>query len=251
MCGRFTSLTPPEDVALVFGAQMTEDVRHESFTTDYNVAPSKKILVVAHSPVAGRQMGRMRWGLVPSWTKELRGTGHVNARSETVAEKPSFRDSFRKRRCVIPMDGYYEWRTIPPHGLGEEPTESHDARIAKRAVYVTRRDKKLMAVAGLWASWTPRDIESPVRSESLVTCCVITTAANELLASVHDRMPVILEEEDWSRWLGETPEGDESGDLSGILQMARESAELEFVDVGSQVNSVRNNGPELISPRSR
>lgn len=226
MCGRFTSLTPPEELAAMFAAELASP--GEEFRANYNVAPSTQILVVARGGNGERRLGRMTWGLVPSWTKERRGSGHINARAETVAEKPSFRSSFRSRRCLVPMDGYYEWRTVAAEG-------------PKRAVYVTRTDGRPMAVAGLWSTWNV-----PGADDVLRTCCVITTAANAALARVHDRMPAVVEPEDWSDWLGES-QGDERSALD-VLVPAREDV-LMMIDVGSEVNSVRNNGPHLIVAR--
>lgn len=207
------------------------------FRANYNVAPSTQILVVARAGDGGRRLGRMTWGLVPSWTKERRGSGHINARAETVSEKPSFRSSFRTKRCLVPMDGYFEWRTVP--------TAGSSLTGPKRAVYVTRTDGRPMAVAGLWATW-----RSPGSDEVLRSCCVITTAANAALARVHDRMPAVVEPEDWSDWLGESS-NDEAESRRRALDVLVPSEEgvLTMIEVGSEVNSVRNNGPQLIVAR--
>lgn len=233
MCGRFTSLTPPEELAAMFVAELSTP--GDEFRANYNVAPSTQILVVARGGDGGRRIGRMTWGLVPSWTKERRGSGHINARAETVAEKPSFRSSFRTKRCLIPMDGYYEWRTVP--------TEGTSLTGPKRAVYVTRTDGRPMAVAGLWATW-----KVPESDEILRTCCVITTAANASLARVHDRMPAVVEPEEWPDWLGESSDADVDERVLDVLVPAAEDV-LTMIDVGSEVNSVRNNGPHLIVAR--
>lgn len=207
-----------------------------NFRPNFNVAPSMSILVVASGSDGYRKLGRMTWGLVPSWAKERRGSGHVNARSETIAEKPSFRPSIRHKRCLIPMDGYYEWRTV-----GDSLQAS--TKQPKRAVYVTRADGKPLATAGLWSTWRPSPDEPAIR-----TCCVITTAANSSLATVHDRMPVVLEQQDWSVWLGdERQEGDGGVEEALALLIPAEDAVLTMINVGPLVNSVRNNGPELIA----
>lgn len=206
------------------------------FRANFNVAPSMSIYVVASTSDGQRKLGRMTWGLVPSWAKERRGSGHVNARSETIAEKPSFRPSIAHKRCLIPMDGYYEWRTV-----GVSPQSS--SKVPKRAVYVTRADRRPLATAGLWSTWRPTPDSSPIR-----TCCVITTAANSTLATVHDRMPVVLEPEDWSVWLGEESSSADGGVAAALaLLIPTDDAVLTMIDVGSLVNSVRNNGPELIA----
>lgn len=256
MCGRFTSLTPPEELAEIFDCTVVDELRTEDFVPNFNVAPSTRIFAIASSATLGRTLGRLRWGLVPHWAKEPHGTGQINARSETIAEKPTFRDSFRKRRCIIPMTGYYEWRTV---GVPESPSKSNGNRgQAKRAVYVTRGDGRPLAVAGLWSIWSdsrPAEMSSYSQgrgtadtSDRLRTCCVITRAANDALSSVHDRMPVVLREEDWSAWLGEseTP----IDELHMILAADPNRIEMKFVDVGPLVNSVRHNGPELIVPIS-
>lgn len=254
MCGRFTSLTPPETLADMFDCGIIEEIRGEEFRPNFNVAPSTRIFAVASSAAQGRMLGRLRWGLVPHWAKTS-GSGQINARSETISEKPTFRDSFRKRRCIIPMTGYYEWRTV---GITDQPAGERTGRgPAKRAVYVTRSDGRPMAVAGLWSIWSDRSTtstrEGPSANENhegaahLRTCCVVTRDANEMLASVHDRMPVVLEEKDWPIWLGETTDIDES-ELLALLRSDSDTMSLGFVDVGSLVNNVRNNGPELIVP---
>jgi putative SOS response-associated peptidase YedK len=182
----------------------------------------------------------MTWGLVPSWAKERRGSGHVNARAETVAEKPSFRPSIAHKRCLIPMDGYYEWRTVEDANAPLAPS----GKTPKRAVYVTRTDGRPMAVAGLWSTW-----RSPDNGPTIRTCCVITTSANEKLAGVHDRMPVVVESNDWSVWLGDDPVvGDDSLGPALDLLIPAENMTLTMIDVGPLVNSVRNNGIDLIQP---
>jgi putative SOS response-associated peptidase YedK len=261
MCGRFSSLTPPGVLARIFDAEVTPEIDGEEFHPNYNVAPSTRIFVIASSPSNGRRLGRMQWGLVPHWAKPPFGTGQINARSETIGEKPTFRDSYRKRRCVIPMTGYYEWRTV----RGVEVLDSRPVldpragakREEKRAVYVTRRDGQPLAVAGLWSIWTSnhdladdrtgRDVAHREGELQRRTCCVVTRDANTTLATVHDRMPVVLEKEQWPVWLGENGPSDES-DLQELLGSDPDSIDLSFVDVSTLVNSVRNNGPELIVP---
>ena len=244
MCGRFTSLTPPGALAEMFECEVTSEVETEEFHPNYNVAPSTRILVIASSRSHGRRLGRMQWGLVPHWAKVPIGTGQINARSETLDQKPTFRDSYRKWRCIIPMTGYYEWRTI--HGDEVIGSGRDDAKKPKQAVYVTRADGQPLAVAGLWSIWTNPDSTLREREGQRRTCCVVTRNANSLLASVHDRMPVVLEKEDWPLWLGEDTSA-AGVDLQALLESDSESIDLRFADVGSLVNSVRNTGPELIA----
>lgn len=251
VCGRFTSLTPPEQLAEMFDAELSESIDRDRFGPNYNVAPSTRIFVVAHSPSRGRTLGQLRWGLIPEWAKELRGTGQINARSETVSVKPTFRNSFRKRRCIIPMSGYYEWRTVSSESMSVPVSHGSPKRAPKRAVYVTRRDGRPLAVAGLWSSWADRARSEEHPASTLKTCCVMTAQAVGALATVHDRMPVILDEDQWPIWLGESEDStDTLEQVQQILSVPQHADGLDVVDVGPLVNSNRNNGPELIIPVS-
>lgn len=202
-----------------------------AFTPHHNVAPTTRILAVAVDRERRRRLGRFQWGLVPSWAKDPSGSARlVNARSETVFEKPSFRHLVPSRRCIVPMDGFYEWRTVY-----EAP---RPAKAPKEPVYITRRDGQPLAVAGLWSSWRADD-----RSPWLHTCCVLTTDANDLIAPVHDRMPVILEPSDWSAWLD--PSLSDRTELTALMIPAA----VETIDlraVSTRVNSVRNNDASLL-----
>ncbi|MEY4362032.1 MAG: hypothetical protein RL391_1338 [Actinomycetota bacterium] len=233
VCGRFTSITPPEVLAQIFDA-VAEPTERE-FQANFNVAPTTKILAVANDTSNQRRLGRFSWGLVPGWAKDSTGAARlINARSETVFEKPSFRPSIPGRRCLIPMDGFFEWRTVY--------SEARSAKAQKEPVYVTRQDGNPLAVAGLWATWTTP--EGP----SLRTCCVITTAANSTMSSIHDRMPVIVEADDWDDWLDRGLS--DRARLDEIMVPAHESI-LDVIDVSTRVNSIRNNAPDLIDPIER
>jgi putative SOS response-associated peptidase YedK len=235
VCGRFTSLTPPDVVANLFGAQPPNPSLFDDFTPNYNVPPTTRIMAIARDGQGDTRLGRFQWGLVPSWAKDSSGAARlINARSETVLEKPSFRQSVPSKRCIIPMDGFYEWRTVDV-----EP------RSPKRPVYVTRRDGQLLAVAGLWATW--KDPRLGPEAPALHTCCIITTAANETMAPIHDRMPVILEPDDWSRWLAVGQGGTPIDDIVSLMVPADESV-ISPRDVGTAVNSVRNKDASLIEP---
>lgn len=233
MCGRFTSVTPPDVLAEIFGA--SAEASDTPFAPNYNVAPTTRILAVAHDSANQRRLGRFSWGLVPGWAKDRSAAARlINARSETVFEKPSFRPSIPGRRCLIPMDGFYEWRTVYPG--------SRAAKAPKEPVYVTRSDGNPLAIAGLWATWKGDD------GSTLRTCCVITTAANGVMSPIHDRMPVIVEPDDWSDWLDRDLSNRDR--LGEIMVPAAESV-LTVVDVSTRVNSIRNNSPDLIEPIER
>ena len=233
MCGRFTSITPPEVLAEIFGAGA--ESTDPPFVANYNVAPTTRVLAIAHDSANQRRLGRFSWGLVPGWAKDRTGAARlINARSETVFEKPSFRPSIPGRRCLIPMDGFYEWRTVY--------TRERAAKAPKEPVYVTRVDGRPLAVAGLWATWKADD------GSTLRSCCVITTAANGVMSPIHDRMPVIVESEDWGDWLDR--DLSDRDRLSEIMVSAAESI-LTVVDVSTRVNSIRNNSADLIEPIER
>jgi putative SOS response-associated peptidase YedK len=228
MCGRFVSVTPMADVAAEFAAEPTAD-EHDP---DYNVTPRRRIYVVRDHPddtgAVVRELARLRWGLIPSWSKDpVIGDRLINARAETVAEKPSFRSAFKKRRCIIPADGFYEWQALP-------------GRKAKQPMYLHRADGRQLAFAGLYEHW--RDPAEPAAPD-IETCTIITTAANALVAPIHDRMPVILEPGAWDAWLDPTIDDREL--LDALLVPAADEV-LDAYPVGRDVNSPRNNGPVLI-----
>lgn len=222
VCGRFVQSQSPDAYAAYFGA---DEVRTEALVPSYNVAPTDPVYAIAeHEGV--RLLGTFRWGLLPFWAKDRKmAARNINARAETVAEKPSFRESFAKRRCIIPADGFYEWQ---PRPKGKLPH------------YIHRSDDEPLALAGLWASW--RDPES---GERIRTCTIITSAADDLVADVHDRMPVALPPEAWADWL-DSGERDVS-DLRTLLT-GHPAVALAMHPVSTLVNKVQNNVPELIVP---
>ena len=239
VCGRFTSLTPPDELAAIFATAEPSPSLFDEFRPNYNVAPTTRVAAVANDSEGHRRLGRFQWGLVPHWSKDPSGSARlINARSETVFEKPSFRSSASSRRCIVPMDGFYEWRTVY-----DSP---RPAKSPKEPVYVTRSDGRPLAVAGLWASW--RDPAAGEDAPWLHTCCIVTTSANDTLAPVHDRMPVILEPADWSTWLDVSHS---NRDELSALMMPAERGVVRVIDVAPIVNSIRNNGPELIVPITR
>ena len=219
MCGRFASFTPPALMRDMFRAANPL----VNLAPRYNIAPTQDILALRLDPAGGgRWLGLLRWGLIPFWSKDpAPGTGLINARAETLAEKPSFRDAFRRRRCLIPADAFYEWKQ------GGKPKQPYAIR---------RRDGGVMAFAGLWDRWQPA-AGRPVES-----CAIVTTRANGVLAPLHDRMPVIIDPDDFALWLGE----DDAGRLGGLLAPAGETV-LEAYPVGPAVNSPRNEGSALLA----
>ncbi len=229
MCGRYVLATPVEELAAYFSAQVPPSMA-DGFHPSWNIPPTSNIVAVTADPDGQRSLNRFRWGLVPSWAKDLSfGAKTINARAETVATKPSFRSAFRSQRCIIPADGYYEWKTT----AGE----------VKQPYYFTRRDGSPLAFAGLWERYQFHH-EADGQPRSLVTCAIITTAASSDVEAIHNRMPAILTGGDlWGRWLDGA-----LGDREELLAMCRPAPPGTLVTkrVASLVNSVRNNGPELI-----
>ena len=221
MCGRFT-LTESGQVLM---EELGLISIPEDFRPRYNVAPGQLILA-ARDGDEGRKGAMLKWGLVPSWAKDPAiGNKMINARSESVGERPSFRRAFDRRRCIIPADGFYEWR-----------------KEGKRKIPVRfrLRDGRPFAFAGLWEAWRPQQGDG----ETLYTCTILTTAANELVRPVHDRMPVILSQELLDLWLDRDVPGE------GVASLLRPypAEEMEAYEVSTRVNSVANDDPECIRP---
>lgn len=239
MCGRYTSTSSVEQLAQVFEV---EEVRTDPLPPRYNVAPSLDVYAVAlrHRWVGPhdhadkgphRALGTFRWGLVPSWAKDPAiGNRMINARAESIATRPAYRGALARRRCLIPADAFYEWqhRARP------------DGRPAGKLPYaIRRRDGAPMALAGLWEVW--RNPEDP-DAEPLQSCAIVTTAANELMAPIHDRMPVVLGPEDWDTWLD--PETDPARAQQLLVPAPPEW--FEAYPVASKVNNVANDAPDLL-----
>jgi len=221
MCGRFTQQRPTAELAELFEAEPLVD----DPGGHYNLAPTDPAAVVVERGDR-RAITTYAWGLLPFWEKDPRTAARrINARAETVATSPTFGQSFRKRRCIVPADGFYEWQ--------------RDGT-ARRPFYVRRRDGAPMALAGLWAGW--RD---PLTDASRRTFTIVTTTPNEPIARLHDRMPVILDPAAWALWLD--PELTDVGELHGLLRAAPGDP-LEIIAVRPLVNNVRNDGPDLILP---
>ncbi|HYU39900.1 MAG TPA: SOS response-associated peptidase [Acidimicrobiia bacterium] len=226
MCGRFVQVSSPDLLVERFGVDEVATPRHEP---SYNVAPRATVYAVRDRVVEDtrrRYLSELRWGLVPSWAKDPRsGDRMINARAESLADKPAYQRAFQKHRCLLPADGFYEWQ---PRGRRKQP------------MFIHRRDGEPMAFAGLWAAW--RDANDP-DSEWLRTCAIVTTNANDTLAPLHDRMPVVLEARDWQRWLDPAVEDDDA--LGSMLVPAADDLLVAY-PVGTAVNSADNDGPELV-----
>jgi putative SOS response-associated peptidase YedK len=223
MCGRFTNRAKPEQIKTEFKVgRLNPDIYKER----YNIAPAQLIDVVAVQSDE-RELSQFKWGLVPSWAKDSDiGNRMINARAETLAEKPSFRDAFKKRRCIIPASGFYEWRK---KGSG-----------AKQPFYFYLREKEVFGFAGLWEEWIDKE-----SGDVLETCTIITTEANGVLKPVHDRMPVILKADDYSRWLD--PKENNTDRLQKLL-VPYPADEMDSHAVSTSVNIPEADSAELIKP---
>lgn len=246
VCGRYASSLDPEDIVEEFEIHTALPPRLEP---DYNVAPTKEVYAVVERPPRResddgpvlppeRQLRVVTWGLVPSWAKDPKiGSRMINARMETVADKPAYRRAFERRRAILPADGYYEWYET------EERTKAGKPR--KQPFFIRPRDKSLLAMAGLYELWrdpTKTD-DDPTRWRW--TCTVITTDAEDDLGRIHDRMPLMLTPDRYDAWLD--PENRDREGLLGLLQPAAPGL-LEAFPVSTLVSNVANNGPELIEP---
>jgi putative SOS response-associated peptidase YedK len=247
MCGRFAVTTDP---ALL--AQKIKAIDEATGTApgagapNYNVAPTATIatVVTRHTEPDDdptRRVRFMRWGLIPPWAKagsdgapETKGPMLINARADKVTTSPAFRSSAKSKRCLIPMDGYYEWRVNPDAGAGKKSR--------KTPFFMYREDGEPLLMAGLWSVWKPRG--QPVKEgPPLLSCTIITTDAPGRLGEIHDRMPLVVPERDWDRWLDPDAPVDEE-----LLTRPPDVQGIRMREVSTLVNNVRNNGPELIAP---
>lgn len=219
MCGRFTMTHPNDAMAALFGASLGNDL---PATPRYNICPTEDVAVVAADETGGRRLRAMRWGFVPHWYKAMNdGPLILNARADTIATKPAFRDAVRARRCILPASGFYEW-SAGPEG-------------ARLPWYITRTDGAPLAFAAIWQPWERE-------GTALATCAIVTTEAGPGMAAIHHREPVVLEERDWPLWLGEAGHG------AAVLMKPTAEGVLSAHRVGTAVNSNRATGPELIEP---
>ncbi|WP_309647568.1 SOS response-associated peptidase [Nocardioides sp.] len=242
MCGRYASSRRPEDLVEEF--EIAQSRVDTPLAPDFNVAPTKEVYAVLERPPSKqseeppeRQLRVLRWGLVPSWAKDPSiGNKMINARMETVAEKPAYKRAFAKRRCLLPADGYFEW--YPTSQL----TKAGKPR--KQPFFIRPQDHATLAMAGLYEIWRDptRADDDPERFRW--TCTVLTTQAEDAVGHIHDRMPLMVEPDRWSAWLDPTAP---QGSLLDLLVPAA-PGNLEAYPVSTLVSNVRNNGPELIEP---
>jgi putative SOS response-associated peptidase YedK len=222
MCGRYRRTTREEELARRWNIPIPVQ---RDLPISWNVAPSEEVLAIRLKRDSKEQsFDWLRWGLVPYWSKDKRiAYSTINARAETIDKTPAFRLAFQKRRCLIPADGFYEWRkTRPP----------------KVPFHIALKDESPFCFAGVWDAW-----KDPASGEWLRSCSIITTEANELIARIHDRMPVILREADFPIWLGETGEAE----LKALLR-PYPADEMQMWEISSRVNTPANDDPAIIEP---
>jgi putative SOS response-associated peptidase YedK len=225
MCGRAKLSTDFSEIKVAFRVP-PENPTPNSNAPSWNVAPTDNLPIVRYNEKTGsRTLDMMRWGLVPYWAKDIKiGFSTINAMAETVDTKPVFREAFKRRRCIVPVDNFYEWKRVGPK--------------KKRPYAIGLDGGGLMALAGLWENW-----KSPA-DEWVRSFTIVTTTPNELCAEVHNRMPVILPPETWSAWLGEKPA--EPDELKSLL--VPYTRPITMWPVSARVGNVKNNDPSLIEP---
>src|SRR4051794_3601833 len=237
MCGRFTLRTPATVLIEHFDLDVRGDRQLPLFEPRYNIAPTQETLVVRSDPADGqRKAEMMRWGLIPSWSTDAKpgsGPPMINARCETLAEKPMFRSAIRRRRCLIPVDGFYEWQQ-----------SAGSARGKKQPYFIHRPDDGPFAFAGLWESWTqPSEPSAGTDRLTVESCTIVTTEANATLSELHERMPVVLAPCDYDVWLDS-----KVGDPQALQHLLAPCGEEDLVaePVGTHVNRVANDDPQCI-----
>ena len=224
MCGRFALITPLNTLADQFASELSEPLTALPTLPRYNIAPTQPVAAVRLASNGGqRELTLFRWGLIPSWSKDIKiGSRMINARSETVAEKPSFRAAFKRRRCLVLTDGFYEWQKV--NG-------------SKQPVYIHMQDGNPFAFAGLWEIWQAPD------NSTIESCTILTTTPNVLMAPIHNRMPVIVEPEDYEMWLDP---GDSPTDGLHLLRPFSPD-KMAAYPVSTFVNNPRNDAPQCIA----
>lgn len=215
MCGRYALTSPPALIAERFQLLWTPEIEPH-----YNIAPSQMVPVVRETG-HGRELTLLKWGLIPRWAKNAHiGAKLINARAESVAEKPAFRDAYRRRRCLVPADAFYEWKGVAGH---------------KQPYCIRMRDHGLFAIAGLWEHWVTPD------GQAVESCAIVTVAANALVGELHERMPLIVAPADYDAWLAARP--DQSG-----LPLAVAAEEMVSYPVAPAVSNARNDDPACLTP---
>ena len=218
MCGRFVQYSAPDVYAGAFELESLCEAKPH-----YNLAPTQAVLAVRRTNSGKRELVALRWGLVPAWSKGPDNHySMINARAETVKSKPAYRNAFKHRRCLIPAEGFYEWKTQPG---------------GKTPFLIRRKDSAPFALAGLWERWHGED------GQALESCTIIVTDANDLVRGIHERMPVILERDDYAAWLD--PDNGDTGALTALLRPA-DPGPWTLHSVSRLVNSPRNDTPELL-----
>jgi putative SOS response-associated peptidase YedK len=244
MCGRYASSRKPEDLVEEF--EVDQSMVKESLEPDYNVAPTKEVYAVMdrvprdapNDAKAERRLTTVRWGLVPSWAKDISiGNRMINARVETLAEKPAFKRAFAKRRCLLPADGYYEW--YPTQQLGKS------GKPLKQPFFIRPADGGVLAMAGLYEIWRDKSVPEDEPGAFVWSATVITTSAEDAVGHIHDRMPMLVEPEQYAAWLDTNV--DDPRELAKLLVPAA-PGRLEAYPVSKDVNNVRNNGAALMEP---
>ena len=223
MCGRAYSTFTEEEIRLRYLNK--KKVKIPSFAPNFNMSPSQEVVVLL-SEDGEPQLELFRWGLVPFWAKDIKiGYKMINARADTISEKPAFRNAFKKRRCIVPLSGFIEWKR-------EDET--------KRPFRIQLKNHQIMSVAGIWESWKPEE-----KGKELHTFSIITTDANSFMKKIHDRMPVILDQKDEAAWLD--PENEDTARLQKLLKPCP-SKWLEAIEISTLINSPKNNSTEVLKP---
>ncbi|MGI8578162.1 MAG: SOS response-associated peptidase [Nocardioidaceae bacterium] len=241
MCGRYASSRKPEDLVEEFEVDRVDVA--SPLAADYNVAPTKDVYAVLdrrghdrEAPKPQRRLRVVKWGLVPSWAKDPEiGSRLINARVETLADKPAYKKAFAKRRCLLPADGYYEWDVTEQLGTNGKPV--------KQPFFIRPTDGGPLAMAGLYEIWRNQALPQDHDDAFLWTATVITTTAEDVVGRIHDRMPMLVEPDQYDAWLD--VESTNAEDLTALLVPAA-AGRLAAYPVSTAVNNVSNNGPELL-----
>ena len=223
MCGRYKLTASWAEIHRLYDVTNSVNLRAR-----YNIAPTQDVLAIIYDGATKQRRGEMvRWGLVPFWAKDVKIGYHlINAKAETIAEKPSYREAFKKRRCIIPADAFYEWQETG-HSL-------------KQPYAIAMKDRSVFGFAGLWEKWTDKASGETIRS-----CTIITTEPNKLCAPIHNRMPAILDPADYEQWLGERATSNSA--LQAMLKPFP-AKQMECFKIGKRIGNVKYDEPELVNP---